>query len=156
MKRVRKRLSDQDFFAPRLTRAPNAGRVEPQQSTTISPQTKTVSIDEAQAIEKLRYMHRNPVKRGLVSRPGDWRRISLRSYMFGEKGRVRINDPGHARFKYPDDHLDASRPAASPTLRLVQDCPVPAAIPAAPPQLCDSDEPRRVSGLRSRRATLYA
>jgi putative transposase len=47
---------------------------------------------EHKRIEKLRYMHRNPVKRGLVEEPEQWRWSSYRSYAFGEAGLVRIND----------------------------------------------------------------
>jgi putative transposase len=47
---------------------------------------------EHKRIEKLRYMHRNRVKRGLVSEPGQWRWSSFRSYAYGEAGLVRIND----------------------------------------------------------------
>lgn len=43
-------------------------------------------------IEKLRYMHRNPVKRGLVERPEDWEWSSFRSYATGAVGPVRVND----------------------------------------------------------------
>jgi len=43
-------------------------------------------------IEKLRYLHRNPVVRGLVADPADWRWSSYRSYAYGEPGSVRIND----------------------------------------------------------------
>jgi putative transposase len=42
-------------------------------------------------IEKLQYMHRNPVKRGLVASPQMWRWSSYRSYAFGECGLVRLN-----------------------------------------------------------------
>lgn len=41
-------------------------------------------------IEKLRYMHRNPVKRGLVSSPELWRWSSFRAYALGEKSVVNI------------------------------------------------------------------
>jgi len=41
-------------------------------------------------IEKLRYMHRNPVKRGLVERPEDWLSSSFRHYLTGEEGVVEI------------------------------------------------------------------
>src|ERR1700678_15101 len=41
--------------------------------------------------EKLRYMHRNPVKRGLVESPEQWRWSSYRFYCLGESGPVRIN-----------------------------------------------------------------
>ena len=42
-------------------------------------------------IEKLRYMHRNPVQRGLVSLPELWRWSSFRAYFFGETGPVKVN-----------------------------------------------------------------
>jgi putative transposase len=43
-------------------------------------------------IEKLRYMHRNPAKRGLVETPEQWRWSSYRFYLLGEPGLVRVND----------------------------------------------------------------
>jgi hypothetical protein len=46
---------------------------------------------ERKHIEKLRYMHRKPVKRGLVERPEQWRWSSFRSYLYGEVGAVRVN-----------------------------------------------------------------
>jgi putative transposase len=42
-------------------------------------------------VEKLRHMHRNPVKRGLVDRPEDWEWSSFRSYLSGEKGLVEVD-----------------------------------------------------------------
>jgi putative transposase len=42
-------------------------------------------------VEKLKYMHRNPVVRGLMSRPEDWPWSSYRSYAYREAGLVRIN-----------------------------------------------------------------
>jgi putative transposase len=42
-------------------------------------------------VEKLRYMHRNPVKRGLVESPEQWRWSSYRFYLLGEAGPVRVN-----------------------------------------------------------------
>ena len=47
---------------------------------------------ERKRIEKLRYMHQNPVKRGLVLEPQQWRWSSFRSYFCGDAGLVRIND----------------------------------------------------------------
>jgi putative transposase len=41
-------------------------------------------------IEKLRYIHRNPVKRGLVKEPQGWRWSSFRHYVTGERGSVEI------------------------------------------------------------------
>jgi len=40
--------------------------------------------------EKLRYIHRNPVVRGLVQKPEDWAWSSFRHYMFGERGIVEV------------------------------------------------------------------
>jgi putative transposase len=42
-------------------------------------------------IEKLRYMHRNPVKGGLALEPEQWQWSSFRSYAFQEVGRVRVS-----------------------------------------------------------------
>ena len=42
--------------------------------------------------EKLHYMHQNPVVRGLVERPEDWKWSSFRFYSCGENGRVKLND----------------------------------------------------------------
>jgi putative transposase len=47
---------------------------------------------ERKRIEKLRYMHENPVKRGLVASPELWRWSSFRAYSLGETGRVKVND----------------------------------------------------------------
>jgi REP-associated tyrosine transposase len=47
---------------------------------------------EHKRIEKLRYMHRNPVTRGLVASPELWRWSSFRSYYLGEAGLVRVNE----------------------------------------------------------------
>jgi putative transposase len=46
---------------------------------------------ERKRVEKLRYMHRNPVKRGLVAEPEQWEWSSYRSYAFQEERRVKIN-----------------------------------------------------------------
>ena len=43
-------------------------------------------------IEKLRYMHCNPVKRGLVASPELWKGSSFRAYALGEAGPVKVND----------------------------------------------------------------
>jgi putative transposase len=45
---------------------------------------------EDKRIEKLRYMHRNPVKRGLVACPEEWRWSSFRHYLTGGVGVVEI------------------------------------------------------------------
>ena len=47
---------------------------------------------ERKRVEKLRYMHHNPVKRGLVMEPEQWRWSSFRDYLYGQTGKVRVND----------------------------------------------------------------
>ena len=47
--------------------------------------------------EKLRYIHRNPVKRGLCESPEDWEWSSFRQYATGCKGRVEIECEWTAR-----------------------------------------------------------
>jgi putative transposase len=46
--------------------------------------------DHPQFMEKLRYIHRNPVKRGLCKRPEDWKWSSFIHYATGVEGRVKI------------------------------------------------------------------
>jgi len=46
--------------------------------------------NEDKRIEKLRYMHRNPVKRGLVEKPEDWPWSSFQHYATGREGNVEI------------------------------------------------------------------
>ncbi len=41
-------------------------------------------------VEKLRYVHRNPVRRGLVDRPEDWEWSSFYHYRTGARGTVEI------------------------------------------------------------------
>ena len=45
---------------------------------------------QAKKIEKIKYMHRNPVRRGLVSRPEEWKWSSFRTYLTGEQGVLHI------------------------------------------------------------------
>ncbi len=45
---------------------------------------------EEQFREKLRYIHRNPVKKELCARPEDWAWSSFRHYAMGEEGVVEI------------------------------------------------------------------
>jgi putative transposase len=52
---------------------------------------------EDKRVEKLRYMHRNPVKRGLVERPEDWLWSSFRHYATGVDGPVGIESQWTAR-----------------------------------------------------------
>jgi putative transposase len=53
--------------------------------------------DQRQFVEKLRYLHRNPVKRGLCERPEDWEWSSFRYYAKGIEGTVEIESEWTAR-----------------------------------------------------------
>jgi len=53
--------------------------------------------DYPQFVEKLRYIHRNPVKAGLCVRPEDWEWSSFRHYATGCEGRVEIESEWTAR-----------------------------------------------------------
>lgn len=52
---------------------------------------------ERKVTEKLRYIHRNPVKRGLVASPEEWAWSSFRHYVMGEYGGVEIESLWTAR-----------------------------------------------------------
>jgi len=47
-------------------------------------------LTQTKHVERLRYMHRNPVKRGLVTEPQDWPWSSFCHYLTGAIGRVEI------------------------------------------------------------------
>ena len=51
----------------------------------------------SQFVQKLSYIHRNPVKRGLCARPEDWEWSSFRHYANGAEGRVEIESEWTAR-----------------------------------------------------------
>jgi putative transposase len=52
---------------------------------------------EMKFVEKLRYIHRNPVRRELVERPEDWPWSSFRHYAEGTVGVVEIESQWTAR-----------------------------------------------------------
>jgi putative transposase len=57
-------------------------------------------------VEKLNYIHQNPVKRGLCERPEDWRWSSFRHYATGDVGVVEIESEWTARRREREDpHL---------------------------------------------------
>ena len=65
---------------------------------------------ESKRVEKLRYMHRNPVTRGLVARPEEWAWSSFRHYATGERGRVTIESPWTASQRATSGPLIAMEP----------------------------------------------
>jgi putative transposase len=58
-----------------------------------------VVFSEKKRVEKLRYMHRNPVKRGLVLEPEQWVWSSFRHYASGELGPVLVNETQKAELR---------------------------------------------------------
>ena len=58
-----------------------------------------VVFTEKKRVEKLRYMHRKPVKRGLVLEPQGWRWSSFRYYADDEPGPVLVNEPRKAELR---------------------------------------------------------
>ena len=53
--------------------------------------------DYREFVVKLRYLHRNPVKRGLVASPEEWKWSSYRHYLLREVGPVEIESEWTAR-----------------------------------------------------------
>ena len=54
---------------------------------------------ERKRVEKLRYMHRHPVKYGLVAEPEHWEWSSYRSYAYQQEGRTKMNQWAKAVMK---------------------------------------------------------
>jgi putative transposase len=60
-------------------------------------------------VEKLRYIHRNPVKRGLVEKPEDWQWSSFRHHATGERGIVEIESFWTAALREKDGVKNCKR-----------------------------------------------
>jgi putative transposase len=58
-----------------------------------------VVFTDKKRVEKLRYVHRNPVKRGLALEPEQWNWSSYRHYAEGERGMVLVNEQQKAELK---------------------------------------------------------
>jgi putative transposase len=82
---------------------------------------------ERKRIEKLRYIHRNPVERGLVTESDQWQWSSFRSYLYGEVGPVRVND-----WQLLELRATGLAASASPTLTVVPSRVSKTARPGAP------------------------
>jgi len=63
-------------------------------------------ITQTEFVEKLRYIHSNPVTEGLVEKPEDWPWSSYRHWLTSELGRVEIEShwTWKLREKATDDH----------------------------------------------------
>ncbi len=75
---------------------------------------------ERKFTEKLRYIHRNPVTRGLVDRPEDWPWSSFRHYLTGETCGVEMESQWTARAR---EHL-----GIFPTVRTTKKNPAQAEL----------------------------
>jgi putative transposase len=73
---------------------------------------------EIKFVEKIRYIHRNPVHRGLAAKPEDWPWSSFRHYATGEVGVVEIESQWTARRR--------ERLGIFPTLKLQTQSEIPA------------------------------
>ena len=71
--------------------------------------------NENKRIEKLRYMHRNPVRRGLVSKPEDWSWSSFLHYASGKEGIVEIESEWTARRREANRMLSGSSSESHPS-----------------------------------------
>ncbi len=69
---------------------------------------------DGKRIEKLRYLHRNPVKRGLVESPEDWEWSSFRCFGGGRSGRDRVAVDGAKTGTDGHDRSDRSSRSKSP------------------------------------------
>jgi len=58
-----------------------------------------VVFTEKKRVEKLRYMHRNPLQRGLVLKPEEWLWSSFRHYAYGDRGPVLVDETQEAELR---------------------------------------------------------
>jgi putative transposase len=72
--------------------------------------------DEREFMEKLRYLHRNPVKRGLVKEPAEWKWSSFRHYALREIGVVEIESQWTAGIEKQKPSADTSECSLSHSL----------------------------------------
>jgi putative transposase len=64
----------------------------------------------------LKYIHRNPVKRGLVLEPEQWAWSSFRWYAHGERGPVLVNERLPAQMKRGKRQTFTAQADRQPTL----------------------------------------
>jgi putative transposase len=71
-------------------------------------------------VEKLRYMHRNPVKRGLVELPEQWKWSSFRAHRYGETRPLRVKFQEWA-LEIRRRPVESFAPVESPLIRKVRE-----------------------------------
>jgi REP-associated tyrosine transposase len=95
----------QNFAKQVLEDAPQRGKVFGDRHIWQRRFYDFVTWSEKKRIEKLLYMHNNPVKRGLVSEPEAWAWSSYRFYAFNEAGLVMVNEQVRAKLKIRNPSL---------------------------------------------------
>ena len=98
-------------FAKRLRS--REGRVEPRSFWQKRYYDRNVR-DADEFSVKLRYLHRNPVKRGLVNEPAEWKWSSFRHYALREVGVVEIESEWTARDRETEAHGGPQRVFLNP------------------------------------------
>ncbi len=78
---------------------PSAGSGFRQRAQTPANRLNFNVWSEKKFVERLRYIHRNPVTRGLVERAEDWDWSSFRHYFTGQRGVVEIESQWTARLR---------------------------------------------------------
>jgi REP-associated tyrosine transposase len=81
---------------------------------------------ERKFTEKLRYIHRNPVTRGLVDRPEEWPWSSFRHYLTGQECGVEIESQWTARAR------ERERLGIFPTVQSAKKTPPQRSLSGAP------------------------
>jgi len=76
---------------------------------------------ELKTVEKLRTMHRNPVKRGLVTKPEDWEWSSFVHYATGKVGTVEIESEWTAWRREQNKMLVNARLSRTPFAKNAKD-----------------------------------
>jgi hypothetical protein len=71
---------------------------------------------EEKKIEKLKYIHRNPVKRGLALEPDQWLWSSFRWYAHGERAPVLVNERRPEEMKMGRRQTFTAQSTGQPTL----------------------------------------
>jgi hypothetical protein len=91
-RRFQRRVSAQkDFgFKPLGTTTNREGR-EFTRAVSAAKPVRLQPLRVSARIDKLRYIHRNPVKRGLVRSPEQWQWSSYRDYLLDKTGPVKVN-----------------------------------------------------------------
>ena len=85
---------------------------------------------ERKFVEKLKYIHRNPVRRGLVVRAEDWNWSSFGHYLMGDRGPLKLCLTGRRGFGRALESFLALRVTSRDAGPPLWQCPRPAGLSA--------------------------